>query len=53
MIKCKYCNYEWFPRTKETVKCPRCQKKIKKPGDLLPGVESVEDEARKHVKYKP
>jgi len=24
-LNCKKCGYEWFPRTEQPYKCPRCQ----------------------------
>ena len=24
-FECKKCGYEWFPRTEQPYKCPRCQ----------------------------
>lgn len=23
-FKCKKCGYDWFPRTEQPIKCPRC-----------------------------
>ena len=27
-MKCKYCKYEWEPRKKNPISCPRCKKRF-------------------------
>jgi transposase-like protein len=52
-FKCKKCGYDWFPRTEQPYKCPRCQSPLNPKTKKVREAQPVKAEATQTRNSQP